>query len=94
MASTKKDELEIALEGTKPQSLIYCGPNLKGGVLAQYATFKNGLPSHVKELVEKCPAIGKAIIPVQNLSNFAKRAGDQTSYEFAILKEIATTFKE
>ena len=52
----------------KAERLIYCGPSLPGGQLQQHALFKGGTPTHLSEVLAKCPAIGLLIVPVQELT--------------------------
>lgn len=40
----------------KPGRLIYCGPNLPGGLLQQHTIYKGGTPKHLDNVIEKCPA--------------------------------------
>lgn len=55
-------------KSTKAESLIYCGPNLPRGVLNQFTVYRGGLPKHLKDHFEKCPAIVSLFVPVDKLS--------------------------
>jgi hypothetical protein len=50
-----------------PERLIYCGPNIPGGILQRYTVFKGGLPEHLGSLFEKCPAVKTLFVPVTDL---------------------------
>ncbi|MDD4599623.1 hypothetical protein SDC9_04141 [bioreactor metagenome] len=63
MATTKK-----TVAPAKPERLIYCGPNIPGGILQRYAVYKGGLPAHLKDVFEKCPAIKLLFVPVVDLA--------------------------
>lgn len=52
----------------KPERLIYCGPNIPGGALQRYAVYKGGLPAHLGDLIEKCPAIKAMFVSVADLA--------------------------
>lgn len=56
----------------EPEQVIYCGPNIPGGVLSQYAVFRNGIPLHVADLFGKCPAAERLTVPVTLLSETRK----------------------
>lgn len=50
-------------EITKRAQLIYCGPNLQGGILTQYTVFRgNGLPKHLDQHIADCPAISRLFV--------------------------------
>ena len=53
----------------KNETLVYIGPNLPGGQLSAYTTFKNGAcPHHVQMLKQKHQEIEKLMVPVSRLS--------------------------
>ena len=55
MAKTYPDQVKS--EPVKREQLIYIGPNVPGGMLQRYQVFRGGIPEHVKQIVEKCPAV-------------------------------------
>lgn len=66
----------------KPASLIYCGPNLPGGALAQYTVYRGGLPSYLDKHIEKCPAIRRLFVAPEQLDKAVqaiKKAGTSES---------------
>ena len=56
----------------KPDRLIYCGPNIPGGVLQRFAIYKGGLPVHLGELFAKNPAVKALFVPVADLAKTEK----------------------
>jgi len=65
----KKD----APKSKKPQTLIYVGPNLQGGVLSQYTTFRGGLPEHIEALKEKYEGFDKLFVEPAALTAFEQK---------------------
>jgi hypothetical protein len=41
----------------KTERVIYCGPNLPGGLLQKHTIYKGGIPEHLNNAISKCPAI-------------------------------------
>lgn len=75
-----KTNKEPEAAAQKPQRLIYCGPNIPGGMLHQFTVFKGGNPEHLGNLFEKCPAIKELIVPVSALNqtkNAVKKLGTE-----------------
>lgn len=66
MANTSSNKKETSV--IPPVRLIYCGPNIPGGALQQYAVFKGGFPEYLNGLFEKCPAIKSLFVPVEELA--------------------------
>ncbi|ABO49745.1 hypothetical protein Dred_1211 [Desulforamulus reducens MI-1] len=58
----KKSKKELVSAPAPAKALIYCGPNLAKGALAQYAIFKGGFPKHLDQHFEKCPAIKRLFV--------------------------------
>lgn len=54
------------------ETLIYLGPNLKGGVLSQYTTFRNGLPAHYGALKGKYEGLDLLIVPISQMQSVNK----------------------
>lgn len=72
----------------KPQRLIYCGPNLPGGVLFKYQVFKGGYPEHLKETFEKCPAIKSMFVAPGELNEMRIKKDKAGTYENKLLRDI------
>lgn len=70
-----RKQAKTAVVTPKIETLIYVGPNIAGGTLTQYATFRGGLSPHVERLVLDQPELGKLIIPVTQLNAFRDRVG-------------------
>lgn len=58
----------MSLVDEKPMQLIYCGPSLPRGILNQFTVYRGGLPKHLEPHFEKCPAIKRLFVPVENLN--------------------------
>ena len=69
-------------------SIIYCGPSLRNNALQQYAVFTNELPIHVKEQLEKCPAINALIVPIGQLNTCVANIGTQGTAEQVMYEQI------
>ncbi len=64
------------------EQLIYAGPVIQGGVLAQYTVFRGELPAHIEKLASDRPEIKELIIPISELSTFIKRAAEKGTAEY------------
>ncbi|MNO15518.1 hypothetical protein D3C76_51840 [compost metagenome] len=49
--------------------VIYIGPNLSNGRLAQYTVFKDGVPKHLEDVIEKNPVIKDLFVPLARLAD-------------------------
>lgn len=79
----------------KPRQVIYCGPSLPAQfALKQYQVFLNGLPEHVKKLMDKCPAVSSLIVPADQLAKVRLALTVQGSVESVLYKEIQTLFSK
>lgn len=72
----------------QPQRLIYCGPNIPGGALQKYALFKGGIPGHLVELMDMCPAIKGLIVPVPDLAKTEQAIATQGSRFNALYTDV------
>jgi len=66
--------------------VIYCGPNIPGGMLSKYRIFIDGIPEYLNELIDKCPEIKILFANVADLANVDKAIGikgtpEQIAYE-------------
>jgi hypothetical protein len=73
MANSLNKKIKYSLK-TKDK-VIYCGPNIPGGMLSKYRIFKDGIPEYLNELIDKCPEIKMLFVPVAELTR-ANRAID------------------
>src|SRR5699024_12103901 len=66
---TKLPASQVAPKTAKAKvATVYAGPNVPGGVLSQFTVFREGvLAPHVKQIVERYPAIKRLIVPVSRL---------------------------
>ena len=64
----KKENSDVQeVQSSKPEQLIYCGPNwLKHG-LVKYQVFQGGKPFNLLEAGKECPEINELICPVEKL---------------------------
>lgn len=92
-ATTETAETEIKTDDEirkeeEVSSIIYCGPSLRNNALQQYAVFTNELPIHVKEQLEKCPAINALIVPIGQLNTCVANIGTQGTAEQVMYEQI------
>ena len=52
---------------SKKEQLIYIGPSLPGGSLAQHTIFRDGIPKHIDEVLKKYPQVDTLIVPIAKL---------------------------
>lgn len=70
------------------ERLIYCGPNIPGGVLQRYTVYKGGLPAHLGDLFAKCPAIKRLFVPVTDLAQAESAIATKGTPENAYFNEV------
>ncbi|MGF9822594.1 hypothetical protein ABE430_20240 [Brevibacillus agri] len=54
-------------EKSKKEQLIYIGPNLPGGFLAQHTVFRDGIPKHLDGIRKTYPQVDTLIVPIAQL---------------------------
>lgn len=70
MASKSKDtNKKTTPSASEKERVIYVGPNLSNGRLAQYTVFKEGLPKHLDDVIEKNPVIKDLFVPLKRLAD-------------------------
>ncbi|WP_312523534.1 hypothetical protein [Anaerospora sp.] len=79
MESTSKQSKQKA--PAKAERLIYCGPNLPGGLLQRNVIFKGGISPHLKAVTSKCPEIKALFVKPEDLSRVNTALGQQGSLE-------------
>lgn len=60
---------------TKEQSaapVVYCGPSIPG-VTNQFTTYTNGIPEALAAAIEKTPAMGGLVVPLEQLPDAMKK---------------------
>ncbi|GAV24806.1 hypothetical protein ciss_07390 [Carboxydothermus islandicus] len=72
----------------KSERLIYCGPNIPGGILQRYTVYKGGLPSHLGELFEKCPAVKRLFVSVEDLARVETAIATKGTPEHSAFQEV------
>jgi len=77
---------------SKEHRLIYCGPNIPGGVIQRYTVFKGGIPGHFNDLFEKCPAVKKLFVPVEELAKteraISTKGTPENTFYYQVMKFI------
>jgi len=79
MESTSKQSKQKA--PAKAERLIYCGPNLPGGLLQRNAIFKGGISPHLQAAISKCPEIRTLFVKPSDLSRVNTALGQPGSLE-------------
>lgn len=71
---------------------IYCGPSLPNGLMARFTVYRGGLPPHLNEQFESCPALKQLIVPVEKLAETVAAINTTGSAESTWHKEIQAHF--
>ena len=71
------------------ESMIYYGPNLPKGLLAQFTVFNAGLPAHI---FDSCPEAKKAFAPISKFAEVLKNLNDPHSIESANVESVRSSF--
>ena len=91
MAKTYPDQVKsepVEPAAISREQLIYIGPNVPGGMLQRYQVFRGGIPEHVKQIVEKCPAVKSLFVPVDGFAAAEQEISKAGSANNALFKEI------
>ena len=88
MAKVIPDEIK------RPEQIIYAGPNLPGGVLQRYTVFKGGTPAHIKQIIEKCPAIQGLFVSVDKFAVTEQSISVAGSAENALFGQVVDYIKK
>lgn len=90
--STKKTKKETPKKASaKAGVFIYVGPTSKK--LTRYASFTNGLPTHMDEHFKGCPVLSKLFIPVEQFTVFEQQLADSSSVESMLFKKAQDYFE-
>lgn len=78
------------VEPPKPpeQQMIYLGPTLSGGRLAQNAVYRGGVPTQYSYLFEIEPELGLLIVPVESLVETRKKIEELGTPENAVYERL------
>lgn len=71
------------------EQLIYLGPTLSGGRLAQNAVFRGGVPTQLGYLFELEPDLGLMIVPVERLVETRKLIQELGTPQNAVFERLA-----
>lgn len=89
----QSDEVSVQTEEStqleSPVQLIYVGPNLEHGRLAQYTVFSDGVPGHLSDLIEAHPSIHDLIVPVGELGNVQIRISQPGTPEHTAFAQLS-----
>lgn len=85
MSKSKKKGMKSA---SKEHRLIYCGPNIPGGVIQRYTVFKGGIPGHFNDLFKKCPAVKKLFVPVIELARVEQAINTKGTPQNAFYQQV------
>lgn len=58
---------------------VYVGPSVQRLGLSQYAIFNGGIPGHLKQELERHPALASLFVPVSRLARAREELKDPTS---------------
>ncbi|WOO34947.1 hypothetical protein R2R35_14190 [Anaerocolumna sp. AGMB13020] len=64
-ADTKKKEDSKKKDLKPSETLVYCGPTIKG-IVQQYAHFNNGIPERLKDYVANHKAVERLLVPIED----------------------------
>lgn len=70
-----QDPVQIRDEKPKKEQLIYVGPSLPGGFLAQHTVFRDGLPKYLEDIRKNNPQLDVLIVPVSQLLDAQEQLG-------------------
>ncbi len=73
---------------TISKTLMYLGPNLKGGVLLNGSVFRNGIPDFIKKIIEDNPLLEEMFVDVDRVSEFKHALETLGSEENRIFRNI------
>ncbi|MEC2131637.1 hypothetical protein P9G84_22185 [Brevibacillus centrosporus] len=69
--ASEVESTQETVSGTEEQpekkQLIYIGPNIPGGFLAQHTIFRNGVPKYLEDIRKRFPQVDTLIIPIAHL---------------------------
>jgi hypothetical protein len=88
---SKKKKAVLTEFFSKQEQLIYCGPNIPGGVLQRYSVYK-GIPGYLNDLFNKCSAVEKLFVPVKELAKTEKaiktKGTPENTFYYQVMKFI------
>ncbi|MFX3635452.1 MAG: hypothetical protein ACE3L7_04140 [Candidatus Pristimantibacillus sp.] len=71
-----------------PQTLIYVGPNLQGGVLAKYTTFRGEIPIHIESLKDKYAGLVTLIVPIDDLQTAQRLTAKEGTSQYKAYQSL------
>lgn len=85
----KKEEVTKSAKGQREKTVVYIGPTIKN-VASTGSVYTNGLPERLKKEMEKQPAIGELLVPVEKLAEAKRSLAMPGSALAMIYKKVIT----
>nr|WP_278430001.1 hypothetical protein [Brevibacillus laterosporus] len=85
----KKDEKVKNETSNGQEQLIYCGPNVPGGILMRYTVFRGGKPDYLQDLFTNLPGIEELIVPLSEFTEVLNNTMIVGTREHQLCQEIA-----
>lgn len=76
-----------AAEKKTPETVVYCGPTIKG-IVQQYAHFTKGIPKSLKEYIATHKSIKRLIVPLDNFIVTKKNIQTAGTIEYLTYNKI------
>jgi hypothetical protein len=70
------------------EQLVYVGPNIRGGRMAQYTVFRGGLPAYIEALLDEQPHIRNLIVPIAQLAEAQRRSVTPGTIEYRAAEKL------
>lgn len=86
MSTSDKSAKKATVKKVEP--LIYCGPNLKNGLLSRYTVFQNGIPDYITKDIEACPVIKNLFVEIKQFIEVENKIAILGTAENAWFNEV------
>lgn len=83
----KKQEAQVQTAESKPKTVIWLGPPIKG-VVSSNKIFKNGLHSDFTIFCEKLPAAKHLIVPINDVAKARKEIQTKDSTKYICYQKV------
>lgn len=93
-SSRKRSSASKPAKTTKPQRLVYIGPNLPRAGLSQYQIFIDGMPKAAEIAAETAPEINHLFVPVEKLSAARQALTRSGSREQRMYRAVTAAFNQ
>lgn len=68
-------------------TVVYCGPTIPG-VAKQYTFYNNGIPAPLEEAIQKNPAMGGLVIPLDQLPDAMKKLSGRHGHIYRLYRLV------